>query len=951
MQSKLQSDAVIVLSHLGLNDGGYGYGFNVYGDKTLANKLATAGKKPNLIIGGHSHTDMLTLTPPGAVIQDGITIVQASYGTRQVGKATLTIDPGLHTVDVAWTALVVPSTGLASPPYPVPDALADTPTETLIQAMVQEPAYQALIKQVVGYTKTPLVRNYDGDGMMGEFINDSIYYQLNTDGNPANDCDLFFNNAGGIRADITAVTYPYTLTYGLMFSVLPFGNQTVVGELPGSMILDLLNQSATLTKGALQPAGIRYKFYRYSDALPSPIVQPFAWGAYDVTIRNRTTGEWEPLVISSTYRVATNEFLAPAGGDSYSGFKYMKNISYWGDMLNQVNTYITTTYGTRATAYNGPFGTGQLDGRIWRNGGNAVGSGTIIPITILHHNDSHGNAGKTSYVGYTQLATLIKQERARNPSRTLLLSSGDNIQGDAMMYYFKTAALGYTSDGTPIITPTMQINPLIAEMNTMNYTAMTLGNHEFNFGSQIFTSTLKKATFPLLQANLYDDGRYGLAQVNVKSDISVSLPGSGSNIKIGILGIGNHRVPNYELPSNIPGLTFTNPITESLSRVPAIDLANDVVIGLTHIGFTGNPSSIEVDSNVDTNLAAQVNGIDAIIGGHSHTDPSKWNTNGASGDYKYLPVFVSSPDNTPVIINQAYRYNNTLGMVVLGVVKKPTGGYMVLTRAGRYLSVSSSTPEDPDLKNLLAPFNTMLAAYNNTVLGETTTPIDALQAFTQETSGANLQADAAMYELNKHGISPDFHISGAMTNKAIAGSGPYPFTLKISDMFTIMPYENSLVVLNMNGPQLKAVLERGYRNYYYYKYVTGVGGYSYYTTCMLDINANNNIIYHDTYPTLPDGNNVDALIIHGKLVDFNDASTYYKVSTVNYLAAGSCNFNDGGKSLWPLNQIFADTQYYVRDAVIDYISFMHTVGPRIEKRLAFRPIDFVVQIFLPALLK
>ncbi len=52
-----------------------------------------------------------------------------------------------------------------------------------------------------------------------------------------------------------------------------------------------------------------------------------------------------------------------------------------------------------------------------------------------------------------------------------------------------------------------------------------------------------------------------------------------------------------------------------------------------------------------------------------------------------------------------------------------------------------------------------------------------------------------------------------------------------------MPYENSLVVLEMNGPQLKAVLERAYRNYYYYKYVPGYGGYSYYTTCMLDTNC------------------------------------------------------------------------------------------------------------------
>lgn len=154
-------------------------------------------------------------------------------------------------------------------------------------------------------------------------------------------------------------------------------------------------------------------------------------------------------------------------------------------------------------------------------------------------------------------------------------------------------------------------------------------------------------------------------------------------------------------------------------------------------------------------------------------------------------------------------------------------------------------------------------------------------------------------------------------------------------MFTLMPYENSLVVISMNGPQLKAVLERGYRNYYYYKYVPGYGGYSYYTTCMLDTNAMGRIYYKDTAPALPDGNNVMGLIINGKPVDFNNASKYYNVSTVNYLAAGSCNFNDNGVSLWPLNQIVHDTQYYVRDAVIDYITYKGIVSPAIEGRLLF----------------
>jgi 2',3'-cyclic-nucleotide 2'-phosphodiesterase (5'-nucleotidase family) len=157
-------------------------------------------------------------------------------------------------------------------------------------------------------------------------------------------------------------------------------------------------------------------------------------------------------------------------------------------------------------------------------------------------------------------------------------------------------------------------------------------------------------------------------------------------------------------------------------------------------------------------------------------------------------------------------------------------------------------------------------------------------------------------------------------------------------MFTLMPYENSLVVMRMNGPQLKAVLERAYRNYYYYKYVPGYGGYSYYTTCMLDTNKDNQIRYNDTYPLLPNGNNVTALVINGVKVDFTNATKYYNVSTVNYLAAGSCNFNNGGVSLWPLSQIVNDTQYYVRDAVINYIKAQGTVSPAIEGRLLFSPL-------------
>ncbi len=904
---KANADVIVVLSHLGFADGGYGYGIPIYGDQTLAQKLITAGKPVNLIIGGHSHTDVAL---PAPVVGGKTTVVQARYNGRQVGRADITVQPD-GAVSVSWSKLAPTSSGAPDPTV-----------EALIGTYTSDPAYQALIGEKIGWTNVPIARNYEGDSLMGYFVNDAIYSDLNTDAVAENDVDMAFNNPGGLRADLACDAPPCLLTYGALFSVLPFGNQTVVGDMTGAQIMELLNQSASLSKGSIQPAGMRFKFYNYRVWSSSTAFRTWAWGAFDVCVVSKSSGNCEPLDLKKTYRVATNEFLAPAGQDNFTAFKYMTNISYWGDMLDGVNRWVKATY-TADQPYNG-----VLDGRITRDGDDTTGN--IIPITILHNNDSHGNLPKTTYVGYTQLASLIQQERAYNPTRTILLNGGDQIQGDAMMYYFKSAPSGYAADGT-VLPPNLQIHPMVAVMNSLGYDAMTLGNHEFNFGSATFTGIFKQAQFPLLGANVADTGAYGFSQVGpggqgVQPYIEKDLDG----IKIAILGITNHRVPNYELPSNIVGLSFSDPLATAQQYADELRTKDDVVIALTHIGFTENPSSVEVDKNVDTNMAAQVSGLDAIIGSHSHTDPSKQTA--YSGIYKYLPTILGGPDNTPVIVSQAYRYNNYLGEVILGVRAKAGGGYEVVSRAGQYIAVTASTPEDAATKAIVDPYVAQLNTYNNKVIGSTTVAIDTLQAFTQETNGANLQADASVWELQQHGVTPDFHLSGAMTNKVINAG-----TLKISDMFAGMPYENSLVVLRMNGPQLKAVLERAFRNYYYYKHVPGYGGYSYYTTCMLDTSSIGRITYNDLYPAAydPAKSYVVSLAVNGHEIDFTDASTYYKVSTVNYLAAGSCNFNNAGVSLWPLDQIVADTQYYVRDAVIDYITAMSTVSPVIEGRLNF----------------
>jgi 2',3'-cyclic-nucleotide 2'-phosphodiesterase (5'-nucleotidase family) len=532
-------------------------------------------------------------------------------------------------------------------------------------------------------------------------------------------------------------------------------------------------------------------------------------------------------------------------------------------------------------------------------------------LTILHTNDLHGRFPEDYYYGDPQglafLATHIAAERAKNPN-TILIDAGDTFQGNAFAQYFRNA--------TP--------NPIAGAMNMLEYDAMVVGNHEFNFGPQTFATMLGQVDFPILgSANLDDDGSYGFINDNVLDYVTLDVGG----VDVAIFGLTNPEVPIYELPSNIAGLTFYEATATAATMVPEI-MANedpDVLVALTHIGYDVYKGS----TDKDIFIAQQVPGIDVIVGGHSHTrlDPAVMITSEAN------------PGGT--LIAQTRAYGGYLGKVNIGLVSDGADGYDVVFREGYLLSAADAALDDA-MVAYLAPFAVDLEDYTQQVIGETTAPIDALDAYTEETTGANVQADAAVHVLNQEGLAVDLHLSGAMSNRKVADDATpeNPVTLTVGDMYTLMPYENSLLVMEMNGPQLKTVLERAYRNYWYYNYGADMdprwGGYSHYTTCMLDVDAGNVITYNDTYPAEPDGNNVVSLTIDGVPVDFADADTYYNVSSVNYVAAGSCNFNDDGVTLWPLDQIVADTQFYVRDAVISYLLAAGTISPAVEGRLVFQ---------------
>ena len=351
-------------------------------------------------------------------------------------------------------------------------------------------------------------------------------------------------------------------------------------------------------------------------------------------------------------------------------------------------------------------------------------------VTMLHTNDTHGRWEADSYGGgFAYLADLIAKERAHNPN-ALLLDAGDTFQGNSFAYFFKDRP----------------DNPIAGGMNLLGFDAMTVGNHEFNFGPATFANMLGQVNFPLLGTiNMDDDGSYGFINDNVQDYINVDINGT----KVTIFGITNPRVYRYELPTNIPGLTFYSGLDTGFAAVPQIlaDENPDLLVGLTHMGYS--PYGGEIDS--DLLLAEGVAGIDVIIGGHSHTtlDPA---------------VMVTSDINPEgTLIAQARRYAGYLGQVNVGFI----GGEVVL-REGFLIPTSEATP-NAALEAYLAPYLAEIDAYNATVIGQTEVPIDALEAYTQETNGANLQADAAVWELaDKEGVTVDMHLSGAMSNRLVA---------------------------------------------------------------------------------------------------------------------------------------------------------------------------------------
>ena len=218
-------------------------------------------------------------------------------------------------------------------------------------------------------------------------------------------------------------------------------------------------------------------------------------------------------------------------------------------------------------------------------------------ITILQTNDTHSridpfpmDGGRNQGLGgIARRATLINQIRKQNPN-TLLLDGGDVLQGTPYFNIYK-GKIEYQT------------------MSLCKYDASTLGNHEFDNGIESLAEALDQAKFPIVNCN------FDLGETELRPHIQTFIIRQMGPIKVGITGVGIDFT-DLVAPKNHKGISYSEPYKPLQSVVNYLrkDVGCSLVIVLSHLGYKYD----ELQPS-DINLAEQVNGIDWIVGGHTHT--------------------------------------------------------------------------------------------------------------------------------------------------------------------------------------------------------------------------------------------------------------------------------------------------------------------------------------------
>jgi 5'-nucleotidase len=432
-------------------------------------------------------------------------------------------------------------------------------------------------------------------------------------------------------------------------------------------------------------------------------------------------------------------------------------------------------------------------------------------LTILHMNDTHSHLE-----GMARQATLVEGIRAE-ADPVLLFHAGDAFVGTLYFTVHEGAANAWV-------------------MNAMDFSAMALGNHEFDKGPEGLSSFAEAVDFPLLCANFDFSEEPALA--------GKILPYTIINVgeeQIGVIGLTTEDTAWSSSPG--PNIVIGDAFARAEEAVAELTAQGiDKIVVLSHLGW-----------DEDLVLAQKVAGIDLVVGGHSHTLPAEYptvaerplvNINTASAE-----ELEALPGIGPVIAQRIVdyrtehgpfqmieeiegvsgigpaRFAQIKGLISVEDVTIPTlvvqagenaqylgrlevtfdDGGIVTNFGGELLAVTDEIPMRTDIAEGLLAFQEPIEALKALVVGETLVDLDGERANvrTRETNLGNLIADAMLWKAQVAQGKIAIQNGGGI--RASIPTGP----ITLGQAMEVLPFGNYLMVLELTGAQIVAALENG----------------------------------------------------------------------------------------------------------------------------------------------
>lgn len=385
------------------------------------------------------------------------------------------------------------------------------------------------------------------------------------------------------------------------------------------------------------------------------------------------------------------------------------------------------------------------------------------------------NYGNNEYaeLGLVKYATIVQKERQKDID-IIIIDNGDLIQGTPLMtYYVKENA--------------DKINPMISIMNTIGIDAAVIGNHEFNFGKNILLNAIKQSRFPWLSANSLDE-KSGTPYFGPPYVIKTFANG----IKVAIVGVTTHYIPNWEKPEHIEGIRFADACSTLQRWVKEIRSKEkcDLLIAAYHGGLerdiaTGKATESLTGENQAYEMADSINGIDVLLTGHQHR------------------IFTGQIRNCLMV--QPGKNGESYGEIDIEL-QQEDGGWVITNKQAAVKTVEGIEP-DPvilkDMEELEHSTQSWLDQPMGRIEGDMTIH-DPLQSRIQKHPFIEF-----IHRVQMDIGGTDISVASILSNTSTGFSS----TITMRDIVSNYPYPNTLVVLSLTGRDIKQALEQS-ANYF-----------------------------------------------------------------------------------------------------------------------------------------